>query len=258
MTIFMLWFHDFILRNYEDFDPFLRNEMFSFAAHNISNTSSLSIAFNNDTYASVDVENAAVNGDKKNGDKSAAADVSYASVNPRTPRSRRPSGNIGNETYMSVQQQPEVLLKRSPVVRDVTTAHIASTNKLSSSESSKVPPPLPSGRSDVSKTDSSSGYKLLSSIPGAGRKVSQENKSTSTSSIEAKSGYKLLSSIPGAGKNVTKENKSTSCGESVVLSATATASAATSTANKPTNEKLTAPLTIIVPNISRAFARHNR
>ena len=155
---------------------------------------------------------------------------------------------------MSVQQQPEVLLKRSPVVRDVTTAHIALTNKLSASEtSSKVPPPLPSARSDTS-----SGYKLLSSIPGAGRKVvSQENKSTSTSSIEAKSGYKLLSSIPGAGKNVSKENKSTSCGESVVLSsASATVSAATAT--KPSNEKLTAPLTIIVPNISRAFARPNR
>ena len=161
---------------------------------------------------------------------------------------------------MSVQQQPEVLLKRSPVVRDVTTAHIALTNKLSASEtSSKVPPPLPSARSDISKSDaSSSGYKLLSSIPGAGRKVvSQENKSTSTSSIEAKSGYKLLSSIPGAGKNVSKENKSTSCGESVVLSsASATVSAATAT--KPSNEKLTAPLTIIVPNISRAFARPNR
>ena len=219
-------------------------------AHNISNTSSLSIAFNNDTYASVDVDNPG-NCDKKKVDKS-AADVSYASVNPRTPRSRRPSGNGGNETYMSVQQQPEVLLKRSPVVRDVTTAHIASTNKLSAvetSSSSKVPPPLPSGRSDVSKSDSSSGYKLLSSIPGAGRKVSQENKSTSTSSIEAKSGYKLLSTIPGAGKNVIKENKSTSCGESLVSSATAV---------KPSNEKMTAPLTIIVPNISRAFARPNR
>jgi hypothetical protein len=88
----------------------------------------------------------------------------------------------------------------------------------------------------------------LSSIPGAGRKVTQENKSTSTSSIEAasKSGYKLLSAIPGAGKNVVKENKSTSC------------DAGTAPTSKAANEKLTAPLTIIVPNISRAFARHNR
>jgi hypothetical protein len=183
------------------------------AVHNVSNTSSQSIAFNNDTYASVDTTMHHAKDDKRETDKS-FCDVSYASVNPRTPKSRRTSGN---ETYMSVhaagsgQQPPEVLLKRSPVVRDVTTAQIAPTIKVSSSEASKVLPPLPSARSDktdASKGDATSGYKSLASIPGAGRKVAQEHKSTSTGTATTKSqststsGYKTLSSIPGAGRNL--------------------------------------------------------
>ena len=220
-------------------------------AHNVSNTSSLSIAFNNDTYASVDVNTTTNNHIYNVNDKKENVnDVSYASVNPRTPKSRRTSVN---ETYMSVHQQqqepPEVLLKRSPVVRDVTTALIASTHKLSLNETTN---PLTTPHNDASKTESSV-YKLVSSIPGAGKKLSQENKSTSTSSIDAKSGYKLLSTIPGAGKNVAKENKSTSCDVTSALPKSSRTSA-----GKAPAEKMTAPLTIIIPNISRAFARQSR
>ena len=176
---------------------------------------------------------------------------------------------------------PEVLLKRSPVVRDVTTAHISPTNKVSSIETSskdkmsaaetsskmtnKALPPLPSG--DSSKSDISSGYKLLSTIPGAGRKASQESVSTSVSNVDhqtttSTSGYKLLSTIPGAGKNVSAEHKTSQKEElrSDIdrMKASIQNRMSASTNTKMSTEKLTAPLTIIVPNISRAFARHSR
>jgi hypothetical protein len=177
---------------------------------------------------------------------------------------------------------PEVLLKRSPVVRDVTTAHISPTVKLSTAElsakdkmSNKALPPLPSGGS--AKSDGSSGYKLLSTIPGAGRKVSQESKSTMSASnvtpTPSTSGYKLLSTIPGAGKNVSSEHKASQSEDlrsdvdklKDAINKRMSANAKTSSTNvkastnaKTSTEKLTAPLTIIVPNISRAFARHSR
>jgi hypothetical protein len=170
---------------------------------------------------------------------------------------------------------PEVLLKRSPVVRDVTTAHISPTVKLSTAElsakdkmSNKALPPLPSGGS--AKSDGSSGYKLLSTIPGAGRKVSQESKSTMSASnvtpTPSTSGYKLLSTIPGAGKNVSSEHKASQSEDlrsdvdklKDAINKRMSANAKASTNAKTSTEKLTAPLTIIVPNISRAFARHSR
>ena len=212
----------------------------------------MSIAFNNCTYASVD--NNSFHNNKDSTDKK-EFDVSYASVNPKTPKSRRPSGS-GNETYMSVHAgnaEPEVLLKRSPVVRDVTTAHISPTNKLSIDR--KTLPPLPATRKNSTdsseNTDKMSGYKLLSTIPGAGSKMSIQGLSSNNVEImqshSQNAPYKLLSAIPDAGKNIENKNSANSnrCKMPPPL-------------NKLTAEKLTAPLTIIVPNISRAFARHSR
>ncbi len=168
--------------------------------------------------------------------------------------------------------EPEVLLKRSPVVRDVTTAHISPTIKLSNDMTSskeqyhKALPPLPVARKlsiEQRESDTLSAYKSLSSIPGIGRKLSENNSSTKDvvpsplNSAQSGSGYKLLSSIPGAGKNLQLSEKNV---EQKVD--TPNNGNINKTNNIPTKklstEKLTAPLTIIVPNINRAFARHSR
>jgi len=130
--------------------------------------------------------------------------------------------------------EPEVLLKRSPVLRDVTTAHISPTIRLSNDSTStkeqynKALPPLPVARKlSIENTDSDnrSGYKSLSSIPGAGRNLQlSENKNNVVGN-------------PPNNSNTTKNNIPP---------------------KRLSTEKLTAPLTIIVPNISQAFARHSR
>ena len=250
-----------------------------FAAHNISNTSSLSIAFNNDTYASVDTTSFHNNVNRKDfvNKNDQCNDVSYASVNPKTPKSqtrRQVSDGNGNETYMSIHptgnDEPKVLLKRSPVVRDVTTAHISPTIKLTrdvtKEEYNKALPPLPVARKlSIDKPESDNNlpaYKKLASIPGAGRNLSENSTKDnavplSLNSGQSGSGYKLLSSIQSAGRNLqVKENNVEK--EDPPTNSISNTNKNNIPSKKLSTDKLTAPLTIIVPNISRAFARHSR